>query len=407
MDEIKDFLLREGYDQGEVGDILEQLESADQDIIDAFLELAKNGQLSHVEFSLSPQFLLDLGFSPTATLLTLAHFRDHPNDMLEFLERGVDDIIDSEVDLEDESIKLFNPFHDSRGRFTTGSGIASTATSVGAGLAKAGAVGRLTGLAAKVAVQGRIKSAQRKESGEFKGKLPSEKEEIIRKSRVLGLKFKGKEYNITVDDVDRGADKLMKISSKATTAGLALYAAGALGSVFLSSNDRGRAKARAEKEWKARQQRKPDPSRDWPKTKQQDFQKMYRDLAKRYHPDVNIGGPDTTKVMQGINDFYKNRDYEALSKLHSTSFKTKLEYTLEAIDFKDPPDDLLIDLGIYHILFKDFVEGNNDYMIFDASGVEEMPPFVIENGEMIIDKPTGQLIFDMLDLVIKKADETN
>lgn len=119
----------------------------------------------------------------------------------------------------------------------------------------------------------------------------------------------------------------------------------------------------------------------WPKgATDEDFQKMYRKVAKKYHPD--LGGD--TETMQKINQAYNNKDWKYINDLF-----VKLEETTEP-DFTTGLAEILCDV------LEGFLASDAELLTFPDDGTDD---FLVdeESGLAVMDRITAQFIYDVLE----------
>jgi hypothetical protein len=242
------------------------------------------------------------------------------------------------------SILLFNPSHDALGRFAKVSGIAA----IGGAVTAVGAV-----ISAKI-TEAKVKNLAKQ----------IQKEKGISESAATQQAFNRK---VTA----------AQVGVTAMYAGMAGYSISKFKQVSKSSYSNQRNKKY--QQWQSDHVKQVT----WPKeANEADFKKMYRNLAKMYHPD--IGGD--TATMATINEFYHGKDWGGLKDLYGTS-GLNLELSDEEMD--------RIALFI-KILFEAIKDGN-DFMTFPVpDDVAEVPPFIIIEDEgkrwLIMDKFTAAFI---------------
>lgn len=276
--------------------------------------------------------------------------------------------------LDAETIQLFNPFHDKAGKFSYAKG----AKVAGVSLLAAGTVSRMEGAVAKKFVQHKINKELRNSAND--GISPDEVRGKVLSSHLIGTEIGGRKYGITYDHVDRAGTLYTNVGAKAQVAGTKLWS---IGTISERIN-------KAFNPSSPNKPSKPKPSKeDWPQAKQEEFHKMYRDLAKRYHPDINKS-PDAVSRMQEINNFYSSSNFDAISSLHQQ---------LEDLNPLELTDNDIASLVLLRGLMDEFLKSSDEYMVFDARGVDNLPPFIIENGEMILDRDSASLILDTLNQI--------
>lgn len=263
--------------------------------------------------------------------------------------------------LEESTIQLFNPFHDDLGRFASKSGRTIGVASLVLGLASTGA-----------RAYSRYKVS--------KGTDPN--------SNVISTKIGNREISLTYDQLERGGSKGIKIAKAGRYIGTGLAIAGFVSSLSSTSSRSESANKKAEQEWSKPKQ---DPKASWPQAKQEDFQKMYRGLAKKYHPDVN-NKPDANQVMQDINNMYGSGDFDGIRNLF---------VQLESILPQAMMEEIGLFLGVFLGLLKEFLDSDNQYLVFEVGDVVSEDYMVIEDGELILDRAVVNLIFSGLEYGLK------
>lgn len=275
---------------------------------------------------------------------------------------------------EEESVKLFNPFHDSLGRFASAKGIASTANVVRtvAGLSGWGASLIVDREAAKryKARYGSTTFAEAwngvgaKRAKAIKAEMANEK--------VFSKKIAGKEVSVTYGQLNSYGKKARFVSL-----GAGLVGFGATAYQYREAYKRAweEGKRRADSSYKAQGKK----SYSWPKgATDEDFQKMYRKVARKHHPDV--GGD--TETMQKINQAYSNKDWGTIN-----DYFVKLEATSE-LSFTDGM------LSLLHEILEDFLASDAELLTFPDDGTDN---FVVdkESGLAVIDRITAQFLYDL------------
>ncbi len=157
------------------------------------------------------------------------------------------------------------------------------------------------------------------------------------------------------------------------------------------------ARRKAEEEYRRREQQrakaKPDTS-SWPKgATEDDFKKMYRKVAKKYHPDINKT-PGADETMKKINEAYARKDWKFINSLF-------IRLEVEEDTTEDPIEGMM-ELGLD--VLREFLAGDAEYLTLpdDGSGdwvVDE------ETGLAVLDKPTAQFIYDMLSFMEEYGQE--
>jgi hypothetical protein len=276
----------------------------------------------------------------------------------------------------EEAYKLFNPYHDKRGLFSSTGGIVQVA---GLGVAASGLNMKLNGAIANSIVNRRVDRATRDKVNAGKS-LEKIRGEVL-SSNIISTTVGGKKYGISYDNVNRVGTFYTNAGGKATSAGMKMWTAGKAVSMFEKATDF-KPKPNAHGSSK-----KADTSQ-WPKAKQESFKSMYRTLAKKYHPDV---GGDTA-TMSKINKMYSSGKFNDIEDLFN-----RLEVSFGKMD--------IVSLTLLYKLFSEFLSSNDQYLVFDADGEDEIPPFVVEDGEMIIDRDTADLFVQFVEYILSQSNE--
>lgn len=270
-----------------------------------------------------------------------------------------------------ETIQLFNPFHGDDGRF------ASKAGSAGAITSAAGLVALVGAIASQAVVESRVASKTRATKKE--GETLKDARERVLKSKAISMKVGGKTVEASYEQVIRFNQKTAKAGLVATYTGALVWG--------MAQTFRGPSgpRTRGESSYKKR------ADQQWPKSAtEQDFKNMYRTLARRYHPDV---GGDTA-TMQQINEFYSTKNWGGIQNLYSQL--EEAGYTREEIE----------GFVLIVTILREALKDDSEYIVFPTEE-KEIPPFVVEDGEMIFDRDTAQLIVDAFDAILEKDDTGN
>lgn len=270
--------------------------------------------------------------------------------------------------VDEETIRLYNEAHDRLGRFASKSGQA---------IAGISGTAELLSHAAKAYVGYKIS----------KGADPD--------SNVISHKFGNKQISLTYNQLDRGATKVIKVAPTGRLVGGSLILGGMLVSLKASHKPHqervNEARQRAEREWAAKEAKaKSSPTDSWPQAKQDDFKNMYRSLSKKYHPDVNKA-PDADEVMSQINNMHGLGDFDGIKDLF-----TRLERVMDKMTIEEIAEFMGIFLG----LLKEFLASGNEYLVFDIDEGTIETGYVVEDGELILDRPCAYLIFRTLEYAV-------
>ena len=107
-----------------------------------------------------------------------------------------------------------------------------------------------------------------------------------------------------------------------------------------------------------------------PTASQEEIKSAFKVLARKYHPDMNIGKEDTTIKMQEItkaynvlSDINKRRDYDIKINNHSVSEKVYRSYNSSREDFEKDFDDWIDEYLRKMRMETPNVEHNNQWKI--------------------------------------------
>lgn len=311
----------------------------------------------------------------------------------------------AEVKLEsdDEIVKLANPYHDAFGRFATANNLFKASKVVGQ-------VGKVAGIGnwiTRSIIDARVNEVYKKQGGPEVGILDyfsskgrarigqakAKRAEIvdqIKSEKVFSKVIAGKNVSVTYGHLQRGSKTLGAISMSASIASGLLWVGGAYktGQVHSQGREQQRQQAReqAYKDWEEREQRGPQTksTSHWPpQATAKDFKNMYRKVSMRYHPDT--GG--SVEQMQKINKAYADKDWFTIESLY-----TQLEaYLLENSD--EFTTEQAETLGLLIRMLKQALDDGAEYIIFPADE-DDYEPFVVIDGEMVLDRPTVELIVE-------------
>lgn len=276
----------------------------------------------------------------------------------------------------DEIVRLFNPYRDSLGRFATAKGIATTAN----------VIGRVAGISGGVAshivnVEANRRYKKRYGNSNFsdwwsgkQGKRLKAIKEKMADEKVFNKRIAGRDVSVTYGQLSSFGKKakFVGISASMLSFGASVYANR---EAYKQAWEQ--AKQRADSSYSSQGKK----TYSWPKgATDEDFQKMYRKVAKKYHPDV--GG--STETMQKINQAYANKDWNTIN-----DFFIKLEETND-LSLTDGLRELL------HEILEDFLNSDAELLTFPDDGTED---FVVdeESGLAVIDRVTAQFIYDLLE----------
>jgi len=285
-----------------------------------------------------------------------------------------------------DSIRLYNPYHDSYGQFTSKeqavSSVAAHGALVGAGAVIAG--GLITGISEYI----RKKKNKRMDS------------------TAISAEFKGRKWSVTYNQIEVFGADIATFGLIGFGAGLATsIAAGFVGEIrwqeykgkkkqwwdenkedFFKSEDNFHGW------WKNNQSswnyQKPSKSA-WPTGATQDqFQDMYHSLAKAFHPD--IAGKDKTDIMQEINAAYDRKDWAKIQEM----FSTRLEYM--------PGEDKFFALLVFEVMMEAVRDGA-EFVSFEVE--KDHPIFPTVNGKAYIDANMVENIYTILSFAVESGVE--
>lgn len=293
-------------------------------------------------------------------------------------------LTDEELKL--ELIQLFNQNHDNLGRFSSASRAAVVVSAV------VGVGGIISAKIAEVKVENLAKKIKRQE-----GVDTATAKRKAYNTKVFSTTINGKEVSVSYGEWHKGSAKVAQVAFWAATASYIAWNIAELSkAASYVKGGGGKNYNKYEKRWREkqyesfRQAQKPA----WPpEANDADFQKMYRKVAKKYHPD--LGGD--TATMQKINNLYSKKDWNAMKAMFDAS-----GFTLEeGVDEKQDVAALFI-----RTLYEAIKAGNSFIRFECGPDDEELPPFVIVEDEgkkyMVLDKFTAALI---VGLVMDNYDE--
>lgn len=296
----------------------------------------------------------------------------------------------AEVKLEDtgEIVKLANPWHDNLGRFATAQNFAKAAN-IASNVSKVAGIGKYI---TSHIVNARVNTIYKKEGGpevdvfdyfSSKGRAKigearTKRAEItdrIKDEKIFSTVIGGKQISVNYGLLQRGNKILGAVGVSASVASGLLWG----GSVYKQTQAAG-----GYKEWAGQARGGTPKTKQWPPTAtDKDFKKMYYAVAKKYHPDV---GGDTA-TMQKITEAYAEKDWFTIESLYTQLeaylLENKVEFTTEQAET----------LGLLIRILKEALDDGAEYIIFPADEAKH-EPFVVIDGEMVLDRPTAELIVD-------------
>lgn len=276
----------------------------------------------------------------------------------------------------DEVVKLFNQYHDNLGRFATAKGIATTANVIGR------AAG-ISGMVASHIVNAEANRRYKKRYGNSnfsdwwsgkQGKRLKAIKEGMTDEKVFKNRIAGRDVSVTYGQLSSFGKKakFVGISASMLSFGASIY-----DNREAYKQAWEQAKQRADSSYSTQGKK----TYSWPKdATDEDFQKMYRKVAKKYHPDV--GGD--TETMQKINQAYASKDWNTINDLF-----IKLEETTD-LSLTDGLRELLREV------LEGFLASDAEILTFPDDGTDD---FVVdeESGLAVIDRVTAQFIYDLLE----------
>lgn len=295
-------------------------------------------------------------------------------------------------------VLLFNPNHDRLGRFASkiGEGIRSAGQSSYTKGVKEGAVKSAAGTAISVVAGGPAGGVVGGVAGFISGAVTvgaglRSKKEAEGKLRIYegtNVEYRRKlEQNVETAKVQIGTGAAM----------VGIYGALTVVSAFkiksIMSNYEeyvGGRQSRYERAWNDYERSSRSRStRPWPSSASQDqFKRMYRDLAKKHHPDV--GG--STETMQKVNDAFSKNDWHGIEEMWK-----KLSDYIFTVVLQETDIDMKKSIGIMYRVFKDALNDGVDVMRIPAIKGDKF--FPQEDGETLIPSEFMRYIVESLEAI--------